>query len=123
MSSSYPSYITVKAAGSTGSGCFTSKEIPSGQLIFDIERPFIVTLDSARLIDTCERCLINAQGNDESGSSLKACTGCNVVRYCSKVCLSTRYFLFLDLIKGVLFVEENFLDIGASSLNSDLSSL
>jgi len=80
-----PDNIQIRSTANAGFGLFTTEPIPAGRLISQIERPLITVLDSARLIDTCEWCLRVVQGGDGGCGSLKACTGCKVVRYCSKV--------------------------------------
>ena len=85
MPANYPSHIDIRKTTTAGFGTFTSKEISAGQLIFKVERPLVVVLDFPRLSDTCEWCLKNVQDGTDGGRSLKACTGCKVVRYCSKV--------------------------------------
>lgn len=80
-----PKHIQLRPTVNAGLGLFTIEALPAGHLIAQIERPLITVLDSARLTDTCEWCLRVVQGDDGSSASLKACTGCRIVRYCSKV--------------------------------------
>jgi len=80
-----PANIRLRPAANAGLGLFTTEALPAGHLISQIQRPLITVLDSARLTDTCEWCLRVVQGGDGSCASLKTCTGCKVVRYCSKV--------------------------------------
>lgn len=80
-----PEYIEARPSEKAGLGLFTSKSIPAGDLILEIKRPLITELDSARLADTCEWCLKHVQGDGEDRPKLRACTGCKIVRYCSKV--------------------------------------
>jgi len=80
-----PANLKLRPTANAGLGLFTTEALPAGHLISQIERPLITVLDSARLTDTCEWCLRVFQGDDGNCASLKACKGCKVVRYCSKV--------------------------------------
>lgn len=87
---SLPAHITTRTIPSKGTGLYTSKQIEAGKLVFKDERPLITVLDSARLRGCCEWCLTAGhEGGDlddgYGGVRLRACTGCRVVRYCSKV--------------------------------------
>ena len=53
-----------------------------------IERPLVAVLNQGQLIRACEWCFIwvpEAEGEGEAKTKLRACQGCRVVRYCSKV--------------------------------------
>ena len=85
-----PAHITTRIIPSRGTGLFTTKSIQAGEMVFKNERPLITVLDSARLRSCCEWCLTTGhEGGDmdhgDGGVKLRACTGCGVVRYCSKV--------------------------------------
>ena len=82
-----PKHVSTRPTPSAGTGLFTIRSIDAGDLMFKVERPQITTLDSARLFEYCEWCLVNGREvEDEAGSvRLRACTGCKIVRYCSKV--------------------------------------
>ena len=90
MALSLPVHITARIIPSQGTGLFTSKRIEAGELVFKVERPLITVLDSARLRSCCEWCLTSGHEGEclddaDVGVRLRACTGCRVVRYCSKV--------------------------------------
>ena len=91
MTLSLPAYITTSTISLKGTGLVTSKQIEEGELVFKVERPLITVLDSARLRSCCEWCLTSGHEGDglddgNGGVRLRACTGCRIVRYCSKVC-------------------------------------
>ena len=87
-----------------GNGLFAEKEIPAGELILSISRPLIGALDVARLADTCANCFTWTAGPSivtgtyvAEGVSVKKCSGCQQVRYCSKVrrhCGDQGYLMF-----------------------------
>ena len=84
-----PAHITTRAVPSQGIGLFTSQPLEAGEFIFKDQRPLITVLDSARLRNCCEWCLTAGHDGDlddgGGGVRLRACTGCRVVRYCTKV--------------------------------------
>jgi hypothetical protein len=71
------------APGGLGRGLFASTTVQTGEDVLHITSPFVAVLDTQRLGDTCAGCLGKRQL--ETGSSLKGCTGCQVVKYCDKV--------------------------------------
>ena len=84
-------HIAQSRIKSAGSGLFATKNIEAGELIFTLDRPAVAALDSASLPNVCSNCFVSASGITAlyGGSSedvtLKACTGCKTLRYCSKV--------------------------------------
>lgn len=92
-----------------GNGLFTSEDIAAGELILEIDRPFLAVLDTPRLNDACSNCFVwvpaggtAVDGDDRENVTLRACTGCKVVKYCGKVggglfvlsaCLLSQYLL------------------------------
>jgi SET and MYND domain-containing protein len=88
--------IARPAGNGMGNGLFAATNITMGQEVLRIQKPFAAVLDSPRLQDTCSGCfgIRRLQRNQGSGSGaihddvaeLKACTRCQVVRYCDKVC-------------------------------------
>jgi hypothetical protein len=92
--------IARPAGNGMGNGLFAATNIAMGQEVLRIQKPFAAVLDSPRLQDTCSGCfgIRRLQRNQGSGSGaihdhgdddvaeLKACTRCQVVRYCDKVC-------------------------------------
>ena len=88
-----PNVYAKRALDAAGNGLFASKACGAGEEIFRIDRPLISVLDSPHLRDTCSGCYewvpINGvgQSGEEKGPKiiLRACQGCRVDRYCSKV--------------------------------------
>lgn len=82
-----PSVTTKTAPGPApngmGNGLFATADMNPGDTVLHIEAPFVAILDSPRLEDTCAGCFGKRQV--ETGSELKACTGCRVVKYCDRV--------------------------------------
>lgn len=82
----------------TGWGLYASKDIAAGQKIISILRPLVISLDIPRLKDTCYSCLNYTNEVHHAIRSLawhedrklQICTGCHVVRYCSKVSTKLR---------------------------------
>ncbi len=82
-----------KHAEESGCGLHATIDIPARDCIISIERPLVISLDIPRLKDTCYWCLgYRNQGSEnpkvvnlEGDSKLQICTGCHVVRYCTKV--------------------------------------
>lgn len=71
------------APNGMGNGLFATTDMNPGDTVLHIEAPFVAILDSPRLEDTCAGCFGKRQV--ETGSELKACTGCRVVKYCDRV--------------------------------------
>ncbi|KAI2787533.1 hypothetical protein POX_f07902 [Penicillium oxalicum] len=84
----FPSVVTNAvprpAPHGMGNGLFATKDIQIGQDVVHAKVPFVAVLDSPRLDDTCAGCFGKRQM--ETGTDLKACTGCRVVRYCDRTC-------------------------------------
>ena len=89
-----PPYIhSREAPNHAGSGLFTSTAIEAGEEVLRIDRPLVSVLDSPHLKDACSNCFVwvpeNGVGQfgEEKGAKLKlrACQGCKINRYCSKV--------------------------------------
>ena len=90
----FPSQIYIKTAPkNAGNGLFASQDIDPGQEIFRIEQPLLSVLDSPHLRDACANCYtwcppsgVGQFGEEKGvGVTLKACLGCKINRYCSKV--------------------------------------
>ena len=73
-----------------GTSLFTTQAIPAGALILTDDRPLITTLDTAKLRDHCEWCLVSGDEtyDEPEKKLLRLCKGCKIVRYCSKVRLT-----------------------------------
>ncbi len=97
-----PSHIYPKQApNSAGSGLFTSQAIDAGKEIFRIDRPLVSVLDSPHLKDACSNCYVWVPENGvgqfgeekDKEVKLRACQGCKIDRYCSKVGLISTCWL------------------------------
>ncbi|KAK2759101.1 hypothetical protein FQN54_003200 [Arachnomyces sp. PD_36] len=73
-----------------GHGLFTRMRIGLGEDVFQIRKPTVAVLDTARLEDTCAHCFGEgtAYASTEEKVKLKRCTGCQMVRYCDRTCQS-----------------------------------
>lgn len=85
-----------------GRGLLANRDISQDEDVISIRTPLVIALDIPRLKDTCYACLgykESCQKTEENNwghdLNLQICTGCHVVRYCSKVRLP------LPLKKGV----------------------
>jgi len=74
-----------------GSGLFASQDIAAGDLIFTLARPAVAALDTKNLGNVCANCFASAadpsilHGEANIQVTVKACTGCKILKYCSKV--------------------------------------
>ncbi|TVY18552.1 SET domain and MYND-type zinc finger protein 6 [Lachnellula arida] len=66
-----------------GNGLAASKDLSAGSPIIKISSPFLIVVEKDALEKVCSYCLIES---GPSSSSLKKCTGCKVVRYCTPAC-------------------------------------
>lgn len=97
---SLPSYLHPQKVPSASAnvsliGLFVSKAIPAGEEAFRIDRPLVAVLDSTHLKDTCSNChlwlaesgayLDDGDAGERGKQKVKACLGCKVLKYCSKV--------------------------------------
>lgn len=87
-----------QAPGGLGKGLFASTIIKSGEDVLSIQTPFVAVLETPRLSDTCSGCFGKRQlGNEDA--ALKACTGCQVVKYCDRVGIPVlSFFLLLEFM-------------------------
>lgn len=82
-----------------GRGLFAQKDFAPGEIVLQLERPYVAELDIDRMKDTCAYCFRRGSNTDEerrrkallgfftaADVETKACTGCKKVRYCSKTC-------------------------------------
>ena len=76
-----------RSTATAGRGYVAAHDINSGEQIFRVNEPLATALNTKNLEDTCDRCFRTDEEEVTIGSSLslKYCTGCRVVRYCSKV--------------------------------------
>ena len=86
-------------AGAAGKGLFSTRKIRPGQVIFSLPRPLVTSLDTPAFEFACEWCFhgngeaavgqvpLDTQANrmDNVEVKLLRCTGCRLVKYCSKV--------------------------------------
>ncbi|KAF1808065.1 SET domain-containing protein [Eremomyces bilateralis CBS 781.70] len=84
--------IIVQPSPLGGRGVFASKSFSPGEELFTVSRPLLSSLDGIRLHDTCVNCL-KWDGDATIGvqetpleSTLKACSGCKIFKYCRKEC-------------------------------------
>jgi len=81
----------VAASPIAGKGLFACADIEPGELIFTIARPAVAALDTVSLDTVCSNCFTSAAepsilyGSLQETVTVKACTGCKTLRYCSKV--------------------------------------
>ena len=75
-----------------GNGLFSKVQIGLTDEIYHVEAPFVTSLDTARLKDTCYNCMLffkgaRAVGRDEreTDKTLRGCSGCKVAKYCGLV--------------------------------------
>ncbi|KGM92243.1 uncharacterized protein PADG_11427 [Paracoccidioides brasiliensis Pb18] len=69
-----------------GLGLFATSKIRPGANVFAITANFATVLDTPRLKDTCSNCFVTVGDEVNPGLTLKACTGCRVVKYCNERC-------------------------------------
>ncbi|KAL4944769.1 hypothetical protein BDV06DRAFT_72532 [Aspergillus oleicola] len=85
---SVTSKATPGSSPGSGRGLFATTDLVNCDEIIHIQSPFVAVLDTARLEDTCSGCFGRRQltaGPDDQ-IFLRACTGCQVVKYCDKTC-------------------------------------
>jgi hypothetical protein len=68
-----------------GNGLAANHDLDAGDAIVEISNPFLVVVENAALDRVCSQCLSEAQ------NSLKRCTACKVVQYCSVACQSAAW--------------------------------
>lgn len=76
-----------ESAASTplGRRLIVKERIPAGSLLLRLD-PLISVLDNALLDKACSTCFISSKEVDAvAGKELLKCTGCRMLRYCSKV--------------------------------------
>jgi len=82
------------APNGLGTGLFASENIRTGEDVLRISAPFVAVLDTPRLSDTCSGCFGKRQLYAGADLDLRACTGCQVVKYCDRVCFVSSYSLW-----------------------------
>lgn len=90
MPPSSPILFEERKTSNGGRGYFAVQDLLPGDEALQVNEPLAYALNTKDLVVSCESCLITR--SDESrekergkGLELKACTGCRVVKYCSKV--------------------------------------
>ena len=77
--------IDEPASAGLGRGLAVAQSIPAGSLLVRLD-PLISVLDNALLDKACSTCFSPSKTVDEKvGKELLKCTGCGILRYCSKV--------------------------------------
>ncbi|KAI9036710.1 S-adenosylmethionine-dependent methyltransferase [Aspergillus affinis] len=91
LTTEFPSVSTKanpgQAPGGLGKGLFASTSLKTGEDVLSIQNPFVAVLETPRLDDTCSGCFGKRQ-LENVDAALKACTGCQVVKYCDRTCQS-----------------------------------
>ncbi|PGH10788.1 hypothetical protein AJ79_05261 [Helicocarpus griseus UAMH5409] len=77
-----------KETGDKGLGLFATSHLRPGDNVFAITANFATVLDTDRLADTCSNCFATVGDEVNPDLTLKACTGCRVVKYCDTRCQS-----------------------------------
>lgn len=80
-------YTKTKSAATDGmgKGLFATTNINTGEDVVRISSPFVAVLNTPQLDDTCSGCLGKRHAFKDKPVDLKACVGCQVVKYCDKV--------------------------------------
>lgn len=101
------SNISVHGSPIGGKGLFTTKSMKPGDAVLELSQPLAGAVYINHLLDTCAECFVWTEDatrpsstNDaadpvaltvagemavEGKNAVRACTGCKVLRYCSKV--------------------------------------
>ena len=90
--------IKKSSIAGAGNGVFAKKDFEPGDIVLSVSRPYITELDMERLEDSCAWCCSRAaldptervksrqMGLPAGFVEVKACTGCQKIKYCSKSC-------------------------------------
>ncbi|PYH47591.1 S-adenosylmethionine-dependent methyltransferase [Aspergillus saccharolyticus JOP 1030-1] len=68
-----------------GRGLFATTNVAAGADVLHVSTPFVAVLDTHQLGQICSGCFGRRQLDDED-RRLRGCTGCQVVKYCDKIC-------------------------------------
>jgi Pyruvate/2-oxoacid:ferredoxin oxidoreductase delta subunit len=80
-----------------GSGLFASQAFEPGEEVFRVRSPLVSVLNQSQLTTACANCFLWVPENSEDAvgggdigerpkrKKLRACQGCKILRYCSKV--------------------------------------
>jgi hypothetical protein len=89
------SNVMAKSTTEAGNGLFATRQIKLNNTVLSVGQPLMLALDTPRLNDTCYCCHLFMEKSAQmkrdgkiKAKTLKACTGCTVVRYCDKVRLN-----------------------------------
>ena len=75
-----------RATSTSGRGIFAATDLRSSSLVLQDSEAFVAALDSPHLTNACAWCFVYlGEANPEDHIKLSACSGCKIVRYCSKV--------------------------------------
>lgn len=75
-----------------GYGVIAEKDFEAGELLFTLQEPMFIALDSKYLPTVCSYCFHantgshgSLEGPESEHVNVKACLGCKTLHYCSKV--------------------------------------
>ena len=92
--------VRTSAIRGAGRGLFALVDFSAGDVVLSVPRPLVAELNDQHLADSCSWCLERAATDPMERAqaasmmlpsgiiSVKACTGCRRVSYCSKQCHS-----------------------------------
>lgn len=87
-------YIKKASDESMGLGLFAGRSCDAGAELANLDRPFVGSLETQRLQDTCANCYVWTTGVSigtrlyvPPETTVQNCAGCRMVRYCGKVCV------------------------------------
>ncbi|KAL3457365.1 SET and MYND domain protein [Aspergillus heterothallicus] len=82
----FESYTSPRLAPPLNRGLFATIDFDIGGDILHIEKPFLAVLDTDRLTDTCAGCFGAKHLEKVTDVKLRACSACQVPKYCDKTC-------------------------------------
>src|ERR1700735_1140401 len=78
------SRLKLETSTPTGRGLVCPDPAAAGTLLLRLD-PLISILDTPFLDKACSTCFTPSKTVDPTGSDLQYCTGCGIMRYCSRV--------------------------------------
>lgn len=89
----FPDTLDVRRDPSKGEGLFARRDISVMEPVCSLPYPLFMALETEKLMTTCYSCLAvidshipHLKGSAQDGLTLKACSGCQQVRFCGKPC-------------------------------------
>jgi hypothetical protein len=83
------SRVKVDSSNGLGRGLTATQPISAGSLLLRLD-PLVSVLDNEILPQACSTCFsVSKTIDNTAGKELLKCTGCGMLRYCSKVCPSS----------------------------------